>query len=128
MKRRVLLLGTVLLTAMTGIDAIQRDHVIGKIVDVQERTRDRGLLYQVNTPIMTEDSYVTISVDVNGIVYEGELLPRNHQEVFSDIWKARETVQLRLDKHFMYLGREDGSEAKFLVTGKARPQSARESH
>jgi hypothetical protein len=128
MKRRILLLGTVLLTAMTGIDAVQRDDVTGKIVDVQERTRDRVLLYQVNTPIMTEDPYVTISVDVNGIVYKGELLPRNHQEVFSDIWKARETVQLRLDKHFMYLRREDGSEVKFLVIGKARPQSAREFH
>ena len=40
-------------------------------------------------------------------------------------WNAGESVVLRLDKHFMYLKREDGSEAKFLIIDKAPLHSAR---
>jgi hypothetical protein len=77
---------------------------------------------------MTEDPYVAISVDLNGRVYEGEFLPRNRQELFPDSWKVDGFVLVRLDKHFMYLKHEDGSEAKFLLMGKPRPLVARESH
>jgi hypothetical protein len=128
MKWRILFLGMVFFAALWAAHAVERDYATGKILDVQQRTRDRVLLYQVNTPIMTEDPYVTISVDVNGSIYEGEFLPRTHHEIFSGIWKSDETVQLRLDKHFLYLRRADGSDAKFLITRKGRPRLARESN
>jgi hypothetical protein len=105
-----------------------RQYAPGRILSVREHTRDRVLLYQVNTPILAEDPYVTIALEVNGRVYDAEFLPRNHQEIFPGFWKADERVLLRLDKHFVYLKGEDGSEAKFLITAKPRLQSARESH
>jgi hypothetical protein len=34
-------------------------------------------------------------------------------------WKEEENISLRLDKHFMYVKREDGSEVKFLILNKS---------
>jgi hypothetical protein len=127
MRLRILTPGLVVLIALTAAHAVRREYAPGKIVEVQERSRDRVLLYQVNTPIMTEDPYVTVSVDVHGTVYEGEFLPHN-QELFPDFWKADETVSVRTDKHFMYLKREDGTEAKFLILSKSQGHFGGESH
>jgi hypothetical protein len=107
---------------------VRKEYAPAKVIDVQEKSRDRVLLYEVNTPIMTEDPYVTISFDLNGIVYKGEFLPHNRHELFPGFCKPDEVVLVRLEKHFIYLKREDGSEARFLLTAKSRPQPARESH
>jgi hypothetical protein len=106
--------------------AIQKEYSTGRIVDIQERSRDRVLLYLVNTPIMADDPYFTVSVEVNGTVYESEYLPPNLRQPFPGFWKVDEAVLLRVDKHFLYLKRSDGSEAKFLITGKSHLPAIRE--
>ena len=127
MKVRILPAWLVLLSALTSAHGVQKEYAEGRIVDVRERSRDRVLLYQGNTPIMTEEPYLTLSVEVNGIVYEGEYLPRDLRQPFSGFWKAGEDARLRVDKHFLYLKRADGSEAKFLITSRSRSHAVRES-
>lgn len=124
MLRRSLIFPVLLLIAVIAY-GVERTYISGRILEVQQRTRDRVQLYVVNTPIITEDPYVTIAVDVNGTLYEGEFLPASRHELFPSFWKSDEMVALRLEKHFMYLKREDGSEAKFLILSK--PHSARKS-
>jgi hypothetical protein len=78
------------------------------------------------TPILTEDAYVTIAVDVNGKRYEGEFLPGDRHELFPGLWKSDEPVPTRIEKHFLYLKGEDGSEAKFLILSKSPRRCGRE--
>jgi len=106
--------------------AVQKEYSTGRIVDIQEKSRDRVLLYLVNTPILTEDPYFTVSVEVNGTVYECEYLPPDLRQPFPGFWHIDDAVLLRVDKHFLYLKRSDGSEAKFLITGKNHLSAARE--
>ena len=128
MRFRTIPAGLLVLLAVSAAFGIGREYVTGQILDVQQRYRDRVLLYQVNTPIMTEDPYVTITVSVHGADYVGEFLPRHHQEMFPSFWQADEPVQVRIDKHFLYLKREDGSEAKFLILSKSQARPAGESN
>jgi len=128
MTRRTTTVWLFVLLALGGARAAQREYLSGTILDIRQQERDRVLLYIVNTPIMTEDPYFTIALDVNGMRYEGEFLPRSQHEMLPSFWKADETVQLRLDKHFMYLKREDGSEVKFLILSKSAIHSAQNSH
>jgi hypothetical protein len=128
MRVHILLVCIVLLALATVTHATRSTYATGKILDVRQRTRDRILLYDVNTPIMSEEPYITISLAWDGAAYEAEFLPRNFREIFPSLWKSEQNVLVRRDKHFLYLKREDGSEAKFLITGKARLQPGQESH
>jgi hypothetical protein len=128
MRRRSICVGLIVLAGLSASYAAQAEYVSGRILDIRQQKRDRVLLYIVNTPIMTEDAYFTISVEVNGTRYEGEFLPRTPHEMLPGLWTADESVQVRLDKHFMYLKREDGSNAKFLIVNKTSEHSARKPH
>lgn len=119
MATRALTVWVFVLAALSTAHGAQREWVTGKILGLQQHERDRVQLYIVNTPIMSEDPYFTLAVDVNGMRYEGEFLPHSMREFTPGFWNAGENVVLRLDKHFMYLKREDGSEAKFLIIDKA---------
>jgi hypothetical protein len=125
MATKVLTVWVCVMVALSAAHGAQREWVTGKILGLQQHERDRVQLYIVNTPIMTEDPYFTIAVDVNGMRYEGEFLPHSMREFLPGFWTAGESVLLRVDKHFMYLKREDGSEAKFLIIDKAPLHSAR---
>ncbi len=127
MRVRILFSCLLLLSALPPALGIQKEYASARIVDIQERSRDRVLLYQVNTPIMTEDPYYTVSVEVNGRVYEGEFLPRDIRQPFPGFWKANDDVPMRVDKHFFYLKRSDGTEAKFLITSTTHLPAVRES-
>ena len=127
MRVRILLSCMLLLSAVPTALGIQKESASGRIVDIQERFRDRVLLYQVNTPIMTEDPYYTVSIEVNGNVYEGEFLPRDFRQPFPGLWKTNDDVSVRVDKHFLYLKRSDGTEAKFLITSTTHLPAVRES-
>ncbi len=117
-----------LVSVLPSALGVQKEYSTGKVVDVQERTRDRVLLYQVNTPIMTEDPYYVVSVEVRGMVFEAEYLPRDFRQPFPGFWKTDDEVSVRVDKHFLYLKRSDGTEAKFLITSTSRLPAVRESH
>lgn len=128
MPGRILTVCVVVLAALSAAYSAQREYVSGTILELRQLERDRVQLYIVNTPIMTEEPYFTIAVDVNGMRYEGELLPHTPHEILPGFWKTDEDVQVRLDKHFMYLKREDGSEAKFLILNKSALHAARNLH
>jgi hypothetical protein len=128
MLSRALTVWIFVLAALSAAHSVQREYVTGKILEIQQHERDKVQLYIVNTPIMTEEPYFTIAVDVNGIRCEGEFLPHTMREFFPGLWSPGDEVELRVDKHFMYLKREDGSEAKFLILDKRPVHSARNLH
>jgi len=119
MLRRIATSCILLLAAVSVAHGVQREYIAGTILEIRELERDRVQLYVVNTAIMTEEPYYTLAVDVDGTRYEGEFLPRNSHEMLPSFWKAEESISLRLDKHFMYVKREDGSEVKFLILKKS---------
>ena len=55
-------------------------------------------------------------------------LPGSRHEMVPSSRESDESVLLRIEKHFMYLKREDGLEAKFLIVSKSPLHSAQESH
>ena len=118
----------ILLLAAASAFGVQREYVAGTILEIRELERDRVQLYVVNTAIMTEEPYYTLAVDVDGTRYEGEFLPRNSHEMLPSFWKAEDSISLRLDKHFMYVKREDGSEVKFLILKKSSLHAERIVH
>jgi hypothetical protein len=121
MKWRIHFACLVLLAVLCPAFGIQKEYSTGRLIEVEERYRDRVLLYQVNTPIMTEDPYYVVSVQVGSVVYEAEYLPRDIRQPFPGFWEIDDNVLLRVDKHFLYLKRPDGTEAKFLITGTTHP-------
>jgi hypothetical protein len=125
MARRAVTGYVVVLVALSAAFAVQRDYVSGTILQVRQQERERVQLYIVNTPIMTVEPYFTIAVEVNGTRYEGEFLPHTSHEMLPSFWKADESVQLRVERHFLFLKREDGSEVKFLILNKAPLRAAR---
>jgi len=125
MTGRLITVWLFLFLAFTHAHGAQREYVPGTILDVRQQVRDQVQLYIVNTAIMTEEPYATIVVDVNGTRYEGEFLPRTEREFLPTFWKADASILLRLEKRFMYLKREDGSEVKFLILAKSRLNSPR---
>jgi len=127
MRVRLLLSYMLLLAALPPALGIQKEYATGRIVDIQERTRDQVLLYQVNTPIVREDPYYTATVELNRTVYQVEFLPRDLRRPFPGFWKANDDVSVRVDKHFLYLKRSDGTEAKFLITSTTHLPAVRES-
>jgi hypothetical protein len=128
MLRRLTTSCFLLLAAVSAVYGVQREYVSGEILEVRQLERDRVQLYVVNTAIMTEEPYYTLAVDVNGTRYEGEFLPRNSHETLPSFWKSEENLSLRLDKHFMYVKREDGSEVKFLILNKSALHAERIVH
>jgi hypothetical protein len=120
--------GFVALWALPAAYGVQPEYASGRIASVPGHRRDRVQLYVVNTPILTEEPYVTIAVEVDGTRDQGECLPRSWHETLPSFWKMGEPVRVRIEKHFVYLKRADASEAKFLMVSKSPLHSAQESH
>ncbi|HMK22565.1 MAG TPA: hypothetical protein VK466_09540 [Terriglobales bacterium] len=116
-----LLLGVALLP--TGC-AVEKNYANGKVVVLEQRTRDRVKMYIANTPIMSEDPYWTLTIEVNGTRYVGEFLPEaNQRELSAGTWKSNDEVQVRLEKKVFYVRRDQGSDAKLVITRKTRISS-----
>jgi hypothetical protein len=128
MVSRALTVWVFMLAAASAAHSAKQAYVTGKVLEIQQHERDKVQLYIVNTPIMSEEPYFTMAVDVNGIRYEGEFLPHTMREFFPGLWSPGDSVVLRLDKHFMYVKREDASEARFLIVDKFPLRSARNRH
>lgn len=128
MPRRTAISLLLLLMGVAAGYAAQREYLSGTILELRQQERDRVELYIVNTAIVTPEPYYTIAIDVNGMRYEGEFLPHNPHEMLPSFWKADEKVALRIDKHFMYVKREDGSEVKFLILNKSALHAERTTH
>ena len=122
---RFWVVATLLVALISPATAVTpRGYVPGKIITIEERTRDRVLLYQVNTPIMTVDHYLAVTLQVNGMRYEGEYMPRHANDPVPVIWKADDVVQARIEKHYFFVKRPDGAETRFEIIRKSKVSGA----
>jgi len=96
--------------------AAENPSVVGKIVDVQHKVHTRTLYYVVNTPITQDDPYFEISVQIKDKIYTGEHAPRHAADTLPDEWESEAEVQVRLEKHVMFLKRPGGEEMEFIIT------------
>jgi hypothetical protein len=107
------------LVILPVVCATQKLYVQGKLVDIQQKSRDRVDLYVVNTPITTAVPYFEITVELGDVDYVAEYTPRHSGEELPEAWRPEEAVRGRVDKHRLYLLRPDGSEMQFIIEKKA---------
>jgi len=95
-----------------GVDKV---YQAGTLVEAQQRSHTRVLYYIVNTPVEQEDPYFEVSVKVNEVTYVGEYTPRHSLETLPDDWKPEAPVKVRLENHYMFVKRPNGSEMKLVI-------------
>lgn len=101
--------------------AVGKSYQAGILVGTRQKSHTRVLYFIVNTPVEQEDPYFEVSVKVNEVTYVGEYTPRHSLETLPDNWKPEEPVEVRLENHYMFLKRPNGSEMK-LVIGSQTPK------
>jgi hypothetical protein len=118
MLRRTVLLRLIFMVSLAAscLYAAQNSYSPGKILDVQQKTRDKVDMYLVNTPVTTAVPYFEISIEFGNADYVAEYIPRHSAEQLPEAWRPGETVKGRVDKHHVYLQRPDGSELPFTIT------------
>jgi hypothetical protein len=109
------------LSGLIGLScwAAENRSLTGTIVEVQQKAHTKVLYYLVNTPVTRDEPYFEVSVQIRDRIYSGEYLPRHAAELLPETWKPNAEVQLRLEKHSMYLRRPDGEESEFVITRRA---------
>jgi hypothetical protein len=68
----------------------------------------------VTTPV----PYFEVTVELGEMRYVANYTPRHAEEELPEAWKAGAAVQARVEKHFIYLKRQDGSELQFVIARK----------
>jgi hypothetical protein len=119
-----LTLAVVLGVFLAPLPAIEQSYATATLRSVQKKYHDQVLYYLYNTPIMREDPYFEVSVQLRDIVVVGEYTPRYEGEPLPDNWKVGEPVEVRLEKHYIYLQRPNGSDVKFLISDQYTPKPA----
>ncbi|MEY2411846.1 MAG: hypothetical protein QOD84_452 [Acidobacteriaceae bacterium] len=87
----------------------------GKIVDVQQKTNSEVLYYLVNTPITRDTPYFEVTVQVKDFLYRAQYTPRHSADGLPEEWKPGAEVQVRLNKHDLFLKRSEGGEIQFAI-------------
>jgi hypothetical protein len=119
MCRRVLL--TLLFLGLSaGSFAVESGPLTLTIVRAAQKTRDRVLLYLVDTPIYQEDPYFEVAVRAGELVVVAERDPEHKWETLPADWKPGATVQGRIEKHRLYLRRPNGSYVRFIITSRTK--------
>jgi hypothetical protein len=95
--------------------ATQPQYQKAKLLSLERKTRSRVLYYQVNTPVTREDPYYGISVDANHTTYVGEWVPRHDDDTPPDSWKVGDMLEVRLEKHYIYLKQPGGMDMKLEI-------------
>ncbi len=116
MKRNLVALIVFFMLMASSSYAAETLNVTGKIVYIQQKAHTRTLYYVVNTPITQDDPYFEVSVQIKDKIYTGEYAPRHSADKLPEAWKAEADVQVRLEKHVMFLKRPDGEEMEFIIT------------
>jgi hypothetical protein len=114
--RRPVLLSFVFLWALNASTfAVENGPLKVTIVRAEQKTHDRVVYWQVNTPLYREDPYFEVTVRAGRTVLVGEYEPRSAGEMLPEPWKPGAVVQARIEKRSMYLKRPNGSELRFVI-------------
>jgi hypothetical protein len=103
-----------------GSFAVESGPLTLTIVRAEQKTRDRVLLYLVDTPIYQEDPYFEVAVRAGELVVVAERDPEHKWETLPADWKPGATVQGRIEKHRLYLRRPNGSYVRFIITSRTK--------
>ena len=119
-------LATISLLAILLMPAlgIEKERATGVLLRVERKSHDRVLYYLYNTPVMQEDPYVEVSVEFRDRVVVGEYIPSYAGEPMPENWNPGESIDVRLDKHYIYLPRPNGTEVKFRITDRYTPKES----
>jgi hypothetical protein len=120
MCRRVLFTLCVLVGAGVFCVAVESGYQPLTIVRAEQKTRDRLLLYLVDTPIYNEDPYFEVEVRSGGRSLVAERDPERKSEMLPIDWKPGANVKGRVDKHHLYLQRPNGTEVQFLIVRRTK--------
>ena len=119
MYRRVLLT-LLLLAGWAASFAVESGYLPLTIVRAEQKTRDRVLLFLVNTPIYQEEPYFEVAVRAGDQLLVGQRDPEKKWEMLPADWKPGATVMVRLSKHHLYLQRPDGSDMRFVIVRRTK--------
>jgi len=114
----LLVLALVLAIPLVRGYGAEQPYAKAKIVDLQQKTREKVDMYLVNTPVTTAVPYFQISVELGDTAYLAEYTPRHAGEELPEAWKVGETVPCRVEKHRLYLQRSNGTEMQWSITKK----------
>ena len=120
MGRRLLLALGLLVSIAVPCFAVESGYQSLTIVRAEQKTRDRVLLYLVDTPIYREDPYFEVEVRVGDRLLLAERDPDKKWEMLPIDWKPGTTVKGRVDKHHLYLQRPNGTEVQFLIVRRTK--------
>ena len=122
------LTASVLVFVVSTASAIEKDRGNAVLLAVTHKTHDRILYYLYNTPVMQEEPYVEVSLKLGNRIIVGEYIPSYSGEPTPDNWKSGESLEVRLDKHYVYLPRLNGTEVKFRITDRYTPKERVPNH
>lgn len=127
MMRRFSFVPAAFLLLIASLHAAENPNVTGTIVDVQQKAHTKVLYYLVNTPVTRDDPYFEIQVQIKDKIYTGEYTPRHAADLLPEAWKPAADVQVRLEKHSMFLKSPSGQEFEFgIIRHTAAPPEAQE--
>lgn len=103
-----------------------KQYSTGKVLDVQQKTRDKVDMYLVNTPVTTAVPYFEVTVRLGDTDYVAEYTPRHAEEQLPVDWVSGADVGVRLEKHSLFLKRTDGSEIRWIIVRRKRTKEKQE--
>ncbi len=118
MRRSVhflLILALGVLLAPRGF-GVEKSFGTGKLIAAEHKSRDKVDMYLVNTPVTTAVPYFEIRLHLGATDYVAEYTPRHSEEELPVDWKPGSDVEVRIDKHHLFLRRPDGSEMNWIIT------------
>jgi hypothetical protein len=106
---------------VSGADsfAVESTYFPLTIVRAEQKTRDRIVYWEVDTPLYHEDSYFEVAVRTAGTLVVAEREPDRHEMLPGD-WKPGVVVQGRVDRHRLFLRRPNGTEVRFIITHRTK--------
>jgi len=120
MRRRALLTLVFLVSLGAHSVAVESGYQTLTIVRAGQKTRDRVLLYLVDTPIYQEDPYFEVAVRAGNQILVGERDPEKKWETLPADWKPGAIVQGRADRRHIFLRRPNGTDMQFVITRRTK--------
>ena len=102
--------------------ATEPGYVSVPLRSVEKKYHDRVLYYLYNTPVIKQEPYFEVSVQLRDRVIVGEYTPRYDGEPLPEIWKVGEPVRVRLEPHYVYVQKPGGGEVKFEISDRFTPK------